>query len=288
MLQQKNFGSPNTIISDRGTAFTSQEFRDYCAENDINHVLITTGLPRSNGQIERINSIVISVLTKISLKDPQKWYKHVDHVQQVINSTYQRSIKTEPFKLMFGVPMKNKEDLRIREIIEDEILEEFDERREELRQQAKQQIEKIQNENRKTYNLRRRPSRQYNLNDLVAIKRTQVGPGSKLKPKYLGPYKISRIKGKNSYDVEKVGFHEGPMRTSSCTEFMKPWSQHLDDPSFFDIESPETSDPQDGRVVGNYKLPPPLAKARRTRGGEGDAGRDGVNNEVRERDRDSE
>lgn len=48
---------------------------------------------------------------------------------------------------------------------------------------------------------------------MVAIKRTQMGPGLKLKPKYLGLYEIVKIKGNNAYDVEKVGQHEDPVRT---------------------------------------------------------------------------
>lgn len=40
------------IILDRGTAFTSNEFKKYCREENIEHCLITTGTPRANGQIE--------------------------------------------------------------------------------------------------------------------------------------------------------------------------------------------------------------------------------------------
>lgn len=50
-----NFGNPRRIISDRGTAFTSNEFREYCKKENIEHVLITTGVPRANGQVERMN-----------------------------------------------------------------------------------------------------------------------------------------------------------------------------------------------------------------------------------------
>lgn len=55
-LQQTNFGNPKNIVSDRGTAFTSKDFQKFCEENNINHHLITTGLPRANGQVERLNS----------------------------------------------------------------------------------------------------------------------------------------------------------------------------------------------------------------------------------------
>ncbi|GFV09210.1 pro-Pol polyprotein [Trichonephila clavipes] len=53
--QQKTFGNPIRIISDdRGSAFTSKLFNDYCDEENIQYVQIATGVPRGNGQVERI------------------------------------------------------------------------------------------------------------------------------------------------------------------------------------------------------------------------------------------
>lgn len=56
----------------------------------------------------------------------------------------------------------------------------------------------------------------------MAIKKTQFDTGNKLKAKYFGPYRISRVKGNDIYEVEKEGFHYGPIRTSTCAEFIKP------------------------------------------------------------------
>ncbi|GFW16314.1 pro-Pol polyprotein [Trichonephila clavipes] len=47
--QQKTFGNPIRIISDRGSAFTSKLFNDYCDEENIQHLQIATGIPRGNG-----------------------------------------------------------------------------------------------------------------------------------------------------------------------------------------------------------------------------------------------
>lgn len=85
---QQIFGNPRCIITDRGTAFTSSDFKNYCATENIEHVAITTGIPRGNGQVERVNRIIIPVLTKLSLDNPDRWYKHVAKLQLCINSTY--------------------------------------------------------------------------------------------------------------------------------------------------------------------------------------------------------
>ncbi|GFW44961.1 transposon Tf2-6 polyprotein [Trichonephila clavipes] len=59
--QQKTFGNPIRIISDRGSAFTSKLFNDYCDEENIQHLQIATGFPRGNGQVERIHRTLIII-----------------------------------------------------------------------------------------------------------------------------------------------------------------------------------------------------------------------------------
>ena len=245
--QSVNFGNPTQIISDRGSAFTSDEFNTYCESEGIRHMLITTGLPRANGQVERLNSVIISVLTKLSIDDPTKWYRYVEDVQKMINSTYCRSINTTPFELMIGVRMKTSEQLEIKKCIEDNLITLFQDERNERRSSAVVQIAKVQAENRRNFNRKRKESNEYSEGDLVAIKRTQFGPGFKLKPKYLGPYQVSKVKSNDTYDVEKVGLFEGPRHTSSCAEYMKPWCpiDESDDEDEFEANST-----QNGRVVG--------------------------------------
>lgn len=241
-IQQQTFGNTCRIITDKGTAFTSKEFNEYCEEEGIQHITITTGVPRGNGQVERINRIIIPILTKLSLDDPNKWWKYVDRVQKALNSTFQRSIHATPFEILIGVQMKNKEDIRLKELIDREVIEQFNSEREELRAECKKQISKVQEENRRTYNLRRRNPKIYKIGDLVAIKRTQFGPGLKLNRKYLGPYEITKVKPGERYDVARVGNHDGPGNTTTCAEYMKQW---VDCQS--DSES-ETDLLSDGRV----------------------------------------
>lgn len=85
------------FITDRGEAFTSNDFKWYCAEENINHVMITTRVPRDNGQVKTIHRTMISVLTKLCISDQSLWYKHVARLQSALNSTYQRCIDMTPF-----------------------------------------------------------------------------------------------------------------------------------------------------------------------------------------------
>lgn len=225
-IHQQIFGNPRRIVSDRGTAFTSNEFEDYCKEENIQHVRITTGLPRGNGQVERVHRVLIPALTKLCIENPTLWYRHVSRVQRALNSTFHRSIHTTPFELLMGAKMRNKEDIEIVELLEEEIISQYDENREIIREQAKEHILKIQEENRRGFNKKRKKSFEYMEGDLVAIKRTQFGPGLKLKPKYLGPYKVTKCKRNDRYDVEKDDpSAEGPIKTSSSADQMKKWPE---------------------------------------------------------------
>ncbi|GFV14339.1 transposon Tf2-6 polyprotein [Trichonephila clavipes] len=187
--QQKTFGNPIRIISDRGSAFTSKLFNDYCDEENIQHLQIAAGVPRGNGQVERIHRTLIPVLTNLSLDDSTKWYKYVDRLQRILNSTISRSTKWTPFELLVGIKMRNKEDILIKDLLLEEMAKELLEQREFLRNDAKKNIETLQSENRKTYNRRRKKASLYKEGDLVAIQRTQFGAGLKLRPKFLGSYK---------------------------------------------------------------------------------------------------
>jgi len=222
-------GNPRRIISDRGTAFTSTDFNTYCKDENIEHVTIVTGVSRGNGQVERINQIIIPLLTKLSAPNPAEWHRHVDRVQQYINNVPTRSTSFSPFRLLFGARMRIKEDPMINELLENEAATLFQEERDELRQQAKKAIAKIQEENKRDYNRWRRASNTYKVDELVAIKRTQVGGRLKVAAKYFGPYKIKRILRNDRYMVEKIGQTKGPRVTSTAADFMKPWSDVLED-----------------------------------------------------------
>jgi len=79
-LQSQVFENPSCIITDRGTAFSSSEFENYCKKQGIKHVMVTTDLLQVNGQVERVNGTIIPVFMKRSMSDPTKWYKYVSTI----------------------------------------------------------------------------------------------------------------------------------------------------------------------------------------------------------------
>lgn len=239
--QAITFCNPRRIISDRGTAFTSGEFKKYCREENIEHILITTGVPRGNGQVERINRVLIPLLTKLAAPKPEEWHKYVEVAQQCLNTTTSRSIGTSPFHILYGTHPRLKDCPEVKEILEAEWIQSFQDTRDELRIDASKNIAKLQEENRRTFNKKRKKARDYREGDLVAIKRTQQGPGVKLADKYLGPYEIIKAMRNQRYLVQKVGEHEGPIQTTTSDDFIKPWIDRTSDDSSEDEEEEDNS-----------------------------------------------
>lgn len=77
------------------------------------------------------------------------------------------------------------------------------------------------------------------MRDIVAIKRTQQGPGLKFSHKYLGPYEVTRVLRNHRYVLRKIGEHEGPLQTSSAADFIKPWFES-------DNDEDESSEEEEG------------------------------------------
>ena len=56
------FGVPNCIITDHGTNFTRKKFLDFSDGYDIRIDWASVGHPRTNGQVERANGMVLQGL----------------------------------------------------------------------------------------------------------------------------------------------------------------------------------------------------------------------------------
>ena len=205
-------------MSDRGTAFTSHEFHGYCKEENIEHVLTTTGVPRGNGQVERINRTLIPIITKLSAPKPAEWFKYLSMAQQCINATPSRSTGTTPFDVLFGTRMRIKDDPEIWEMIETEWITTFQEDRDKLREHARTNILKIQQENAKNYNKKRKEAHRYKGDDLVAVKSTQIGPGMK-------------CCAMTNILYEEWVMAKGRSRTPTSGDNLKPWISNISDVS---------------------------------------------------------
>ena len=56
------FRIPNAIITDNGTQFTGKKFLSFCDDNNIHVDWAAVSHPRTNGQVERANSMILQGL----------------------------------------------------------------------------------------------------------------------------------------------------------------------------------------------------------------------------------
>jgi IS30 family transposase len=79
-----SFGVPNRIITDIGAAFTGSVFWDFCQDNLIDVYYSSLAHPRSNGQVERANGIVLQALKDRINDDASnyatRWLAELPHI----------------------------------------------------------------------------------------------------------------------------------------------------------------------------------------------------------------
>ncbi|KAK9695302.1 hypothetical protein QE152_g32650 [Popillia japonica] len=108
----KIFGRPRRIITDRGTAFTSQAFVQFCAEHNIKLVHVAVQTPRANGQVERLNKVIMPALLKEN-ETHEEWTGSLIKIQLSLNSTLQRSIGKTPAEVFFGYKLDLLQDASV-------------------------------------------------------------------------------------------------------------------------------------------------------------------------------
>jgi len=218
------YSKPRRLISDRGSAFTSNEFKDFVKEEVIEHVLIATGTPRDNGQIERLNRTLTPMLAKLS-DDPKKWDQTLESVEFTINNTICRSTGDTPSKLLFGLDQLGAINDLVRLSL-DQSTEIRDLKK--LRETASCEIVKNQAANEKAYDRSRKKATTYNVGDYVMIVNTDTtaGVNKKLIPKYKGPYIVHKVLDADRYVVTDVpGFQitQIPYQGIISADRMKAW-----------------------------------------------------------------
>jgi transposase InsO family protein len=77
------FGVPNCIITDNGTQFTGKKFLDFCDNHHIRVLWSTVAHPKTNGQVERANGMVLQglkprIFDKLN-KHSKKWAVESSH-----------------------------------------------------------------------------------------------------------------------------------------------------------------------------------------------------------------
>ncbi|KAJ8674148.1 hypothetical protein QAD02_005410 [Eretmocerus hayati] len=92
--------------------------------------------------------------------------------------------------------MRTEQDLHLFKVIDEEIATDHNQMRGEIRDDARQRIPRVQEDDGENHNKHRKQAIQYTRGDIVAIRRTQQGLGLKLAVNFLRPYRVTKCKTK--------------------------------------------------------------------------------------------
>ena len=96
------FGIPQTITTDQGTMFTSEEFGYFAASMGIKLLNLSPYYAQANGQAEASSQIMIKLIKKKIEEQPRKWHSTLNEVLWAYRMAYHGSIKTSPYELVYG------------------------------------------------------------------------------------------------------------------------------------------------------------------------------------------
>ncbi|RWS04318.1 hypothetical protein B4U79_11157, partial [Dinothrombium tinctorium] len=216
---------PDRIVVDRGTAFKNRAFQEYCAEHSIQLIFNSTANPRANGQVERVNRVLVPLLASLC-RNPEMRDWDIQTVQAAIalNSRVNRSTGKTPMELMYGFrPRTVVDNVLAAEVDNDE--EEEEPRVEAIREEAMNNIVRAQESQKKNYDLRRCRGRPFAVDDIVAVRRftnRTDGQPSKLSSLYRGPFKISERLGESLYRITSIDPRR-PYSSTAPADQLKRW-----------------------------------------------------------------
>jgi transposase InsO family protein len=95
-------GVPKTIVSDRGTQFTSRFWRSLHQALGTKLAFSIAYHPQTDGQTKRVNKILEDMLRACVLAYGAKWEDCLPFAKFSYNNSYQASLQMAPFEALYG------------------------------------------------------------------------------------------------------------------------------------------------------------------------------------------
>ena len=191
-----HYGLPHRIISNRDPHFTSMFSRELCRVLGITQNISTAYHPQTDGQSERTNQRLEQYLRIFIDYHQQTWASLLPLAQYTLNSWPNATTKKAPFELILGHIPKIHQSVRPFKLPSVEV----------RLQQLKQAREEAKEALRKAADLVL-PTRfePYQKGDKVWLEGrnlTTTHPSSKLAPRRYGPFPITRVVSRTSYQLK--------------------------------------------------------------------------------------
>lgn len=155
-----HFGVPESIISDNGSQFKSNDFNAFLTQYGIHHIYTALYSPQSNAS-ERVNRSIIAAIRSYLKKDHREWDANISFISCALRNSTHSSIGISPYHALYGFNMithgSSFQLLKSLNSLEDaDITMNRDDKLALLRQQISTNMRKAYETNAKLYNLRSR------------------------------------------------------------------------------------------------------------------------------------
>ena len=195
-------GLPSTVISDRGTQFTSKFFQALCSALGISLKFSSPFHHQTNGQTERVNSVIEQYLRCFSNYKGNNWIKFLSLAEFSYNNAIQESANQTPFFLNYGFHPRH--SMAIPDNINVPRAIEFSNDFNQIIKDLKTNLFKAIETQKKYADMKRCKPPEFKVGDKVWLDSSLVihNRNKKFKPRKLGPYKIIEKISDISYKLE--------------------------------------------------------------------------------------
>ena len=205
-------GVPKEILTDRGTQFTSDLMSEVARLLSLKQLFTTPYHAMCNGQCERFNGTLKSMLKKMSAENPRDWDRYIPALLFAYREVPQQSTGFSPFELLYGRtvrgPMSILRDIWTGEEQQEEerttyqYVLELRERLEETCKLAHEELRKSQVKQKKRYDVGKRRKKLKPGDKVLLLLPTET---SKLLMQWKGPFEVVRHVRENDFVIDING-----------------------------------------------------------------------------------
>ena len=95
-------GAPEHLLSDRGANFLSELVQDVCKLLSIKKINTSGYNPQTVGLVEKFNSTLINMISKIAQRSGRDWDRHLSYLLFAYHASVHESTKESLFHLLYG------------------------------------------------------------------------------------------------------------------------------------------------------------------------------------------
>lgn len=201
-------GTPEKLLTDQGSNFTSELFKEMCKLLNIDKLQTTAYHPASNGIVERSHQTIMSTLSQFVDSDQRNWDVWLPYVMLAYRATPHSTTRYSPYYLLHGREMRLptdwvREEIQI-DLSEDDLVQEVKQRIQIASQKVIDNTQQRKESSKQLYDLKAR-EKQVSVGDKVLLHQPFVrrGRSKKLCKPWIGPYTVIKVDNDVNVTIKK-------------------------------------------------------------------------------------